>query len=78
MTNRLLDYRPLRVPPPPQAKEDEQGGWLTQRFNQARTFVEQTMGKYPAATLLVGVSMGVALGWFIKRRATDRRRPSDR
>lgn len=77
-TNRLLDYRPRSGRAVEPVGPEENDGWLAQRLTGMRSFLEESMSKYPATTLVVGLSIGVALGWLIKRRGTGPRKRTGR
>jgi len=72
MINRLSDAwtpqgnRPATVaclePPATRAREPKM-----RPARQWATTVEQTMGRYPLVTMLAGLTLGVLLGWYIKR-----------
>jgi len=69
MKNRLRDYREngvaIKDAPP---TDRDVNAWLQKQCDAARAAIERTLGKYPASTLAAGLSLGVMIGWLVKRR----------
>lgn len=68
MINRLGDYATAPASSPPRAAPSAAGkAPAAQGFRELAAPIEETIKKYPGATLASAFLIGVAVAWWIKR-----------